>query len=210
METEKVEINSDGKEFGRALEVTEELAANLQLPPKEALRLRLLMEELLGMLREIVTCFQAKVWLESREEERQCCIYLQVDTMMDAKQKKELLEVSTSGKNMANTGIMGRIRGLFETGMDNYADAKNLQMQYGTGYINFGVLGMVNTNMSNVYYWSLNKYKDSLKSAKKDTDSETLVEAWDELEKSIVANLADEIKVGITKDKLDLIIEKKW
>ena len=34
-------------------------------------------------------------------------------------------------------------------------------------------------------------------------------EEWDELEKSIVANLADEISIGIKKNRVEMVIYKK-
>ena len=37
-----------------------------------------------------------------------------------------------------------------------------------------------------------------------------LGEAWDELEQSVVANIADEIKIGIADDSAEMIIYKKF
>ncbi len=34
--------------------------------------------------------------------------------------------------------------------------------------------------------------------------------AWDELEKSIVANIADEVQVGVQKDSVELVIIKQF
>lgn len=35
-------------------------------------------------------------------------------------------------------------------------------------------------------------------------------EAWDELEKSIVAKLADDVQVGIRSGKVELVIRKRF
>ena len=51
--------------------------------------------------------------------------------------------------------------------------------------------------------WSFCDYKKSLAGSSPD-------ENWDELEKSIVANLADEVKVGIRDNTVELIIDKKF
>ena len=47
--------------------------------------------------------------------------------------------------------------------------------------------------------WSMEQYKAAL-------DGEEQKEAWDELEKSIVANIADDAVVGVKKDRIDMTI----
>ena len=56
-----------------------------------------------------------------------------------------------------------------------------------------------------LYSWSMQKYKKDVE-AEKDDDPES----WDELEKSIIANIADDVQVGILKDKIELIVVKKF
>ena len=49
--------------------------------------------------------------------------------------------------------------------------------------------------------WTLNRYKDSVR------DSE---ESWDELEKSIIANLADDVAVSVKGNKVEILITKNF
>jgi hypothetical protein len=53
-----------------------------------------------------------------------------------------------------------------------------------------------------VYSWSLNKYRNVVKKEN--------VEDWDELEKSIIANIADDVIVGVKGRKATFIIVKKF
>ena len=55
---------------------------------------------------------------------------------------------------------------------------------------------------SYIYSWSLNSYKDNVY-------KEELKEASDELEYSIVANLADDILVGVKGNFVEITIKKK-
>jgi hypothetical protein len=57
------------------------------------------------------------------------------------------------------------------------------------------------------YMWSLDTYKGSVESSI-DKD-EAAKEAWDELEKSIIASIADDVKVGVSGNTVELVIEKK-
>ena len=52
-------------------------------------------------------------------------------------------------------------------------------------------------------YWSLEEYRKNV-----EEHVETAEDAKDELEKSIVANLANNIRVGIRKEEIHLIIDK--
>ena len=51
--------------------------------------------------------------------------------------------------------------------------------------------------------WSLNSYREALSDAE---NEEPAQEAWDEIEKSIVASLAKDVIVGIKKDLVEMTI----
>ena len=130
------------------------------------------------------------------------------DVEMDPEKRKGLIAASTSKKNEAAKGIMGKIRELFEVGMENYDEIGRLQVQYGVDPLCYGTMGIDNETMSQAMLsWSLRQYRESLSS---ETEEEYYEEAWDELEKSVVANLADDVRVGIKSDKVQITIFKKF
>ena len=45
---------------------------------------------------------------------------------------------------------------------------------------------------------------------KQDMSSETMEEAFDELEKSIVASIADDVKVSVKSNHAEIVIEKQF
>ena len=51
--------------------------------------------------------------------------------------------------------------------------------------------------------WSLSNCQTSVKK------NNSALEDWDELEKSIIANLADDVTVGINGDNVEMVITKK-
>ena len=79
-------------------------------------------------------------------------------------------------------------------------------------------LGLINTDnvmgyQSNVdaYMWSMQQYKESLDELDDPDDAEINTgEAWDELEKSIVAQIADEVKVRVVGSDVEIIIFKDF
>ena len=55
--------------------------------------------------------------------------------------------------------------------------------------------------------WSLSRYRQVLSDQKE--EDESLNKEWDALERSVLAKLADEVKVGIKDGTVDVVVEKK-
>ena len=215
MQTEKIEIGVNGKGLDNALEAAEKFAASLGLVGKAQRHLRLLTEETLGMARSIVGEFSAEFWIEWRDSmfrwsnSGTCAIHLDAKANVDYRKRRELLSVSTEGQNIAPRGIMEKIREMVEAGLYGMEENLKFNTEYGAGILNYGTLGMMDAEMSQaIYSWSMQKYKDSLADTKSRDDA--AVEAWDELEKSIIANLADEVRVGVRKGSVELVIIKDF
>ena len=204
MITEKITIHNNGDGMDDALNLTQHVADSLSLGRKETFHLRLLAEEMLGVVRAITADFNASFWLE--ENGRVCKLHLEAKSTLDYQKRRELLSVSTSGKNIANVGFMDKIRTLIEAGLQGIDDSFKLQSQYGVGMFNYGAVNIMDSAMADALYsWSMQKYKSEIDAVRSEES-----EAWDELEKSIIANIADEVSVGVTKDSVELIVQKKF
>ena len=205
----QVYVKNDGTGVDDALKATDKFARSLDLTGKNSMHLRLLAEEMLGMVRAITGRFTALYWAEGDEKEVKLC--LKADTEMNPEKRRELISTSSSGKNKAARGFMGKIKELIEIGMENYDEVSRLQVKYGVDPVSYGSTGMGVDNeimAQAALSWSLENYRKSLSGAK--NENEGFVEAWDELEKSIVANLADDVQVGIQNDKVEFIVVKKF
>ena len=211
MQTDKIKVFSDGTGREDALLQVDKFAEYIGLDYQEALRLRLLSEETLGMVTAITHDFRADYWLE-KTEEGVCQVHLKAETMMDYDKKEKLLNVSTSGKNEAAKGFMGKIRDIFQKGIIGLEEANKATVEYGLDPYTFaymGASGVEGIGMQGARHsWTLKKYKQSVEDEM--NDNPKAEEAWDELEKSIVASIADDVKVSIEGSTAELIIEKKF
>ena len=208
MITERIEITSKDKNVPEILEVTEEFARSQNLNEKQALHMRLLAEELVGLISGITTDFRAAFWVEG--DKGICDVCLEAETLVNKKRRDELMLVSTSGKNTEVKGVIGKIRNVFEGFMLTYddLDAQGLMISQGTPY---SVGGMVDVNAyrsMESQIWSLEEYKQSL--GVNDGGSNEIIEAWDELEKSVIAKLADDVRVGIRGSHVTIVIHKEF
>jgi hypothetical protein len=126
---------------------------------------------------------------------------------MDQDKKEGLLGVASQKENTLAQGFMGKVGDIIENGLLNYSNVVKLQQEYGGGFVNYGTMGMYNgvEGMADSgIMWSLYEYKDALK---ENIDAgENVKQAWDELEKSIVASLAKDVLVGVKGNRIDMTI----
>lgn len=204
MKTDVITILPGGEGIEEALRETEKSAAFRELNPKQTLRLRLLAEEMTGMLRTIVGDTKLRYWVES--EGGAFSLHLSAEAQTNSAMREELLKTATSGKNAAAKGFMGRVRDVF-TRMCEASDASALLTEYGYSYV--GMVGYdASVDMSpNAAFcgWSLSAYRDAVAE-----NREKEPEKWDEMERSITAKLADEIKIFIRKNTVEMVIEKTF
>ena len=195
MKSDIIHISSRGSGMEAALTETEKVAAYKGLDSKSTLHLRLLTEELMGMMRSITGETKGDFWIE--EEKAVYQLHLSVLTMMSLDKRDQLLAASSSGKNEAARGLMGRLRNFFDQGSDTPA-----MFLYGhemSGYSSNPALDME---------WSMTTYQHQLETRL--AQDEKAREMWDELEKSVVTHVADDIKVFIRGDHAEMVIVKKF
>lgn len=196
---EQLYIDGSEEKASEAIRVADEFIATQNLDRKKSIHLRLLAEEAVGMVKAMTGDFEALFWIE--EENGEYRIRLTIKTDLDRAKKEELLSLSTSGSNTAAKGIMGKIREMIENSLLDFDSALKQQQQYGgnNGYTYVG-MGM----LEDVPVWSLNSYREALEDKPEKDDSDE--EAWDELERSIVASLAKDVTIGIKSNLVEMTI----
>ncbi|MCR5054467.1 MAG: hypothetical protein K6A69_06475 [Lachnospiraceae bacterium] len=194
-----VSVRCKDGEISESIDEAEEIIKDLDLLKKDALHMVLLYEEATGMLKQIAGDFTALMWFEKYP--RKCCLKLVIKTDMNMDKKTDLLAMSSTGKNAMTKGIMSKISDVIETGLLSYDDTIRSGMNVGLDFSNMGMYSDAN---SIGYMWSLEDYRESLKSII-ERDEETK-EAWDELEKSIVGNLASDVVVGVKRNVVKITV----
>ena len=192
MKTEAIVVSSKGQGMDAALAQAEVVGAQLGLGGREAIHLRLLAEEMMNMMRSIIGALQGRFWIEADGGEYR--LYLKTVTLMDSEQRAQLIGASTSGKNEAHRGIMGKIRAFFEP----------MPIDDTPAYLVEAIESDPNGDLT----WSLEAYRERLR-RNKDNGGEARDE-WDELEKSLVTHLADDVKVSIRGNDVELTIFKAY
>lgn len=198
MKTNVVKVDNTGNGVDEALWEAERYAEYQHFSAKDALRTRLLAEEMMGMVRSIVGQFDAEFWVEGEDKDAMLC--LEAEAIVDYEKKEKLLAASTSGRNYAERSFMGKVAGLIEYCVGSYEGLNAVPLY------NDYMIGEV-TDYDYDRMWSLSSMRGDLENHL--TVPEKKAE-WDELEKSIVAKLADEVIVGVKARKVQLIIKKSF
>ena len=199
MKTDKISVSSQGARMGAALEQADKVAAYKGLSMKDALHLRLLTEEMMGLMRSITGEREGIFWIEDEDGEYR--LHLQVRTLLNSEEREQLLAVSSSGRNESAKGLMGRIRDFFDWGSDEDLATYTSPLLLPDAF-------EYTSSPSLDWEWSMARYENALSTQMKQGDQKVR-EAWDELEKSVVSHVADEVKVSIRSGTVEMIIYKK-
>lgn len=196
MKSDNIRVSTSGEGVKEALAQTEAIAKVKGLSSQDCLKLTLLAEEMLGMLQGLTGELEAIYSIE--EEDNSYQLHLTTDTEMYSQKRQRLIDASSDNRNDAAVGIMGKLRCLLESILEP-KDANTPKVS------SLGIFGsMADPVGGGAALWSLSEYRDKVRAA------EDAAEEWDELEKSIVANIAEDIRVGIKGNTVEMTISKKF
>ena len=197
MKSNVCKIEKGTADLGVILAESEKVAAYIGLDHKQAMKLRLICEEIDGLLPNITDEFEGDFWIE--HEDGACKVNVSITVPeFNAAKKKELIALAKDNKNAAAAGIVGKIRNAIENfflseGSTNALDTSSITFHTATGY---------SEGVDYSYLWTLQQYKDTMEKEK--------TEAWDELEKSVIASVADDVIVGVRGNRADIVVIKRF
>ena len=196
MKSDVMVIGTNQEFTEKALDFTEQYAGNL--PPKAHLRLRLVAEEIMNLFRSVTGEAEAEYWIENNSNI--FTLHLDTKTIMHAQKRQELLDLSTTKENEAAKGFMGQILEAIELASIPYGERDALIKRYKK----YGYLKQDIDKYSTDDLWKMSEYKSAVSECE---DPEFAKIYKDQLEKSILANLANEVTISIRGDKVSMAVE---
>jgi hypothetical protein len=185
------------RDLDSILRESEKVAAYNDLTGKQALQLRLLCEEVDGMLPNIIDDFNGNFWIEYDNGVCKVNVSIKIPDL-NAGRKRKLIDLSNNKKNASAVGVVGKIRCAVEDFLlneDNYVRSTSAGLFHpSTGY---------SEGVDYSYIWSLQMYRNNV-------TEEAEPVYWDELEKSVIASVADDVIVGVKGNQADIIIVKRF
>ena len=190
MKSDVIAVSSRTDQTDAVMDQAELVAGYRKLPAKDALHLRLLAEEMMSMMRAIAGDVDGEFWIENRDKDYE--LHLKVQTAMDLFKREKLLAASTSGRNEAHRGFMGKIRALFEP-------MEDIPIFF----------TMTDEGIGGDSTWTMHAYQQQIQTYL-DQNRPGAADAWDELEKSVVAHIADDVKVRINGPEVEMTVFKSF
>jgi len=136
MKSKRIQISGLENGFTEALSLTEQAGESCGLNHKENIRLRLLAEELTGILRSIAGKLDADYWIVYEGKKFQ--LHLMADVILNQEMRRQFLDVSSSGKNAAAKGFMGKLREVIAVALLPSNDTVLLMQDINAGLISAG------------------------------------------------------------------------
>ena len=198
MKSNVCKIEKGTRDLEAILKESERVAEYNGLSHKQGLQLRLLCEEIDGMLPNIIDDFDGELWIDF--EDGVCKVNISIQILgFNAEKKEELIGIAKNKKNAAAVGIVGKIRNAIENFFLDEDRMEALALSSGT----LGMSSVYSDGADYAYLWRLEEYRSSVK-------KEEHTEAWDELEKSVIASVADDVIVGVKGKCAEVVIIKKF
>ena len=194
MKTDRLWVNGNIRRTSEINDILREFAVQAGITGKNDLHMTLLTEETLGMANQLLKDFDGEIWLETTSDGYE--IILEADVRGN--------EAGVATAPDAPLGFMAKIAEMLNCSY-MFEDISEMPENLAAMLPDYLSYGLRETGSTPVWAgkWSLSLYRSNLR---KVPDSGLNL---DELEKSIVASLADDVTIGIHGRRLRLAIIKK-
>lgn len=182
-------IDGSQETIKAALREADRFAKETGLTDKQALQLRLLAEELLGVVNGAAKVRDGSFVMEWEDGEYRLRLSARTFPIGEVAERK-LLDASSSGENDLHQGLAGKLRMV----ADWYAKGGDRSSRGNVG-------GGFSDDPSDE--WSLARLRNQQAREKK-------AQKWDALETSILNHLADDVRVGLRREKVTITVLKNF
>lgn len=192
MKTDIIKLSSDISSREDALDETEKCGRYNNLGDTQVLKLRLLGEELMNLMKSIVGEFDGSYWIETKNNKFE--VHVTADTQVSFLQRESLLDASkTSEEEQKKKGFFKTIINVWK----DYVETQSVILNDPIMQRRIEIMGLgIDSGELALKSWSLNQYVETLPDDQKEKD---------DLEQFIVKSLADDILVSAKKDHASLV-----
>jgi len=165
--------------FEEILSEIERYGVFCRLSKSGTTKLMLLAEEMLGLTVRLFDDLEFDFYVT--DDSKKFTLVLSAKTIVNMEQKEKMLSISSDGKNAAAKGVLGKLRDVFQDMLISpYCGYATETMSFFEGE-----------------HFSLSAYAGSL-------SPEVKGDRWDGLEKSIIANIASDVTIGINDNRVEM------
>ncbi len=198
MNINKIRVDNKGNGAETVLTDVEFYAQRSGLGDRSCRQIRLAAEELMELVKNISGTFEADFSAEITN--RRCELSLVTDTVSDPAKKAQLIQAG-----QFKTGVADKLRRFLQSDYKNLKEQEDILDDLGIKKADAALLEEIgHSSFEDAYVWTLGSY------GMKAYDSHVLDDdaGWAEIGQSILANLADDIRVFVFDDRVEITVIK--
>lgn len=192
-----IAFNGSDESVKKAINEAERYAVSENLGNSMKLRLRLISEELLTLTRSIPRLKDGSFYIERDGIDYEICF--DAAGKISKKTRDQLVEVSSSNTNDAYAGISG----LFTKAIDSMVQM-SINDKQGVNSVSMDTMEESIGKGDNDYKWSYNIYKEKEQVASADFDDELAEINEDEIGKSMLMKMSDDIRISVRTNHVSM------
>ncbi|MBQ5833880.1 MAG: hypothetical protein IIW36_03620 [Clostridia bacterium] len=198
MKSNVCKIENGVRDLDAILKESERVAEYNGLSHKQALQLRLLCEEIDGMLPNVIDDFEGELWIDFADGVCKVNVSIEIPEF-NASKKAELIAIAKNKKNAAAAGLVGKIRNAIENFFLDEESVGTLAF----AETELGLSAGYYEGVDYAYHWRMQEYRSFVQ-------KEEQAKEWDELEKSVIASVADDVIVGVKGKRAEIVVVKTF
>ena len=189
-------INNENNYTDAIVKEAGKVAAYSELDERAAASLKLLSEELCGLLPGFAEKYHGEFWIEGEEQSFELHVSLEVDEVSQTLQKERKALLDAKSKN-GRVSLVEKMREALDRIAVKAANSPENKYYFEDMQTNHKPISQAHSKHSYSKMWILSRHNasDDVMSA---------------LEKSIFASLADDVLIGVVKNKIDIIVLKAF
>lgn len=196
--SKEIKVDKDNSTSVKAINESERYATSENLSNKMKIRIRLLSEELLSLIKGIPQIEEGLFYIERDGADYDICF--ESNSKIDSKHAKNLISVSSSQTNDAYVGFSGMVA--------KAVDTMVLMSRDGKSHTDINQDNSI-TESNNEYRWSYNIYKENEanqnENEKTEGESEEIKPVdWSEIERSVLSKFSDDIKIYVRSNQINI------
>jgi len=185
MRTDIIQVDNQGNGFDEIMKQAAKTAKYCGLDAKNTVHLQILTEELLSLVKSVTGSMKSGIWIETDEGKAE--LHLTTRSKLSREKRDQLIKTASSGKNEAAGTFLGMLRNFLE------------QATAGNG-----------PDVSDDVLNKLLSHQVLPEEAFRSQEGAVDVSKWDGYEKSILQHVADDVRITIRGDLLDIVVSKSF
>lgn len=185
MRTDIIQVDNQGNGFTEIMDQAVRAAEYCRLEPKDALHLQIMTEEMLSLVKSVTGSMKSAIWIEADQGKIE--LHLTTRSRLSRDKRDQLIKTASSGKNEAAGTFLGMLRNFLEQAMASNAP-----------------------DVSDDVLNKLLSHQVLPEDAFQNPEGSVELPKWDGYEKSILQHVADNVRITVRGDLLDIMVTKSF